>query len=162
MNPNIENSGIPSKEQIERTLPSKERREKGPYVVIECWQKIPCNPCVKACPFGVIQPMEDINDLPVTDIDKCTGCGLCISLCPGLAIFVIDETYGEEDQALVMIPHEFVPIPKKGDLVQALDRQGNYICDAQVVRTTQNKSNTTVVHLLIPREFILDVRAIKP
>lgn len=158
----IESTGIPTREQIESTLPSAERRAKGAYATIECWQKIPCDPCVAACPFGAVAEMANINDLPEIDHDICTGCGACIALCPGLAIFVIDETYGETDEALIMIPHEFVPLPEKGDIVRALDRKGDYICDAKVKRVQKTKSATNIINLVVPKEHILDVRAIEP
>jgi len=162
MSSKIENSGIPSVEQIGSSLPSRERRNSGPYAVIECWQKIPCDPCVAACPFGYIAPMENINDLPQLDQDACTGCGNCIALCPGLAIFVIDETWGEPEQALIRIPHEFSPLPEKGQTVRALDREGKYVADAEVVRIQKSKSWTPVLHLAIPIKLIMDIRAIEP
>lgn len=158
----IGNTGIPSEEQIRATLPSPERRAKGSYAVIECWQEIPCDPCVASCPLGAIADMENINDLPKLDEEKCTGCGACIAHCPGLAVFTIDETYGEPDEALIRIPHEFVPLPEKGDTVRTLSRGGSYICDATVKRVQKTKSATSVLHLVIPKEYILDVRAIEP
>ncbi len=158
----IERTGVPTKEQIESTLPGDERRAKGPYAVIECWQEIPCDPCVASCPFGYIAPMKNINDLPKLDQESCTGCGNCIALCPGLAIFIIDETFGGEDEAMIRIPHEFAPLPEKEDIVRALDREGNYVADAEVVRVQKGKSGCTVLHLLIPKKFILDIRAVEP
>ena len=162
MSENIAKTGIPSDKLIESTLPSKERRASGPYVVVECWQEIPCNPCVASCPFGVIAEMININDIPEVDHDKCTGCGLCISTCPGIAIFVIDETYGSPNQALIQIPHEFVPLPEVGGTVRALSRDGSYICDAEVIKVKKTKSATSVLHLVIPIEYIMEVRAIEP
>ena len=158
----IESTGIPSREQIEACLPSETRRKSGPYAIMECWQRIPCDPCVAACPFGFIAPMENINDLPKLDKEACTGCGNCIALCPGLAIFVIDETWGDADRALIRIPYEFAPLPEKGQIVRALDRAGNFIAEAEVVRIQKTKSATTILHLNIPKQFLLDIRAIEP
>jgi Fe-S-cluster-containing hydrogenase component 2 len=158
----IEKNGIPSQGQIESTLPPPERRAKGPYAVIECWQEIPCDPCVASCKLGAIAPMQNINDLPELDFDKCTGCGNCIAFCPGVAIFVIDETYGAPDEALIRIPHEFAPLPKIGDKVKALARDGKFICDATIVKIQKSKSATTVLHIVIPKKYIKEIRAIEP
>lgn len=158
----IEKNGIPDIELIKDTFPSEERRKVGPYAVIECWQRIPCDPCVASCPFGCISPMEDINDLPELNHETCTGCGNCIALCPGLAIFVIDETWGDEDQALIRIPHEFTPLPQQRQTVRALNRKGEFITDAEVIRVRETKSGTPVIHIAIPREYIYEIRAIEP
>ena len=37
--------------------------------------------CVKVCKFGAIN-MDDKKGLPVIDIAKCTGCGMCVTECP--------------------------------------------------------------------------------
>ncbi len=158
----IEKSGIPDIELIDETFPSEERRKAGPYAVIECWQLIPCDPCVASCPFGCIAHMEDINDLPELDQETCNGCGNCIALCPGLAIFVIDETWGDDDQALIHIPHEFTPLPEKGQVVRALNRKGKFVTNAEVIRVRKTKSGTPVIHITIPREYIYEIRAIEP
>ena len=71
-------TGVPTKEDIASITPPREVLEKGPVAVIECFQKIPCNPCYTACKFDAIKPFEDINDRPVIDFDKCTACGQCV------------------------------------------------------------------------------------
>jgi len=35
--------------------------------------------CEKKCPFGAIKMM---NNLPEIDEEKCTGCGICVEVCP--------------------------------------------------------------------------------
>lgn len=46
--------------------------------------------CERACPFGAIKMNED--RLPVFDLEKCTRCGVCVSICPrGLIEFIPDE-----------------------------------------------------------------------
>lgn len=162
MKKSIQGTGIPSRDMIEATLPSAERRKAGPYAVIECWQQIPCNPCVASCPFHCIADMANINDLPVLDHSICTGCGVCVSQCPGLAIFTIDETYGSENEASIRIPHEFAPLPKAGDEVRALARDGSFIGKARVIKVRNTKSKTPVVEIVIKHEYILEVRAIEP
>lgn len=156
----LENTGVPSNENVLEVTPSKERLAKGPIAVFECFQKIPCNPCQKACPSGAIKELIDINDRPQVDNDKCTGCGICVSKCPGLAIFIVDETYSDTE-ALVKLPYEFLPIPEEGSFVTALDREGHPVCRAQVqkVLNTKFQDRTAVISLIVPKEFSMEVRA---
>ena len=92
--------------QIQK-LPSDERYAKGPVAVIECVQEIPCNPCEAACRFGAIHIGDPITNLPTCSHDKCTGCGVCVSKCPGLAIFIVnkacfvnDDTDSESEEVI--------------------------------------------------------------
>lgn len=131
-------TGVPSKEQIESRTPPKSRREKGPFVVIECFQEIPCDPCHHSCKFSAIEQFESINDIPRVDWSKCTGCGVCVAACPGLAIFVVDETLSDTE-CLIAIPYEFSPLPEKGDKVSLLDRGGENVGDGVVHRVLPGK-----------------------
>ena len=82
--------GIPTNEDLRAVLPEPGRLKQGPVAVIECFQQIPCNPCAEACPRGAITMPGSISERPLFDEAKCNGCGLCVTRCPGLAIFVID------------------------------------------------------------------------
>ena len=156
------NDGIPTKEDLLKVFPDDERLAKGPVSIIECFQKIPCNPCVKACNRNAISMVDDINNLPQLDYDKCNGCGLCISLCPGLAIFVVDMTYSEE-LAVVKLPFEYAPLPEKGQMACGLDRSGNELGWFEVERVTSGgkKNMTYTISLKVPRELAMDVRNIR-
>lgn len=151
-------TGVPDIEDIMEITPPKRRREKGPVAVIECFQRIPCNPCYTACRFGAIKEFEDINDRPKIDYDKCTGCGLCLTVCPGLAIFIVDESYSEKE-ALVKIPYEFLPLPEEGSFVIGLNREGKPVCRAQVKKVQKMKNKTNIVTLVVPKECSMDVRS---
>jgi len=151
-------TGIPTIEEIESVFPSPERLSKGPVAVIECFQSIPCDPCYTACPRGAIQPFEDINDAPEIDTDKCNGCILCMTKCPGLAIIVIDATYSH-DRALIKLPYEFHPLPEKGQIVQALDREGRPVAQAEVVQVLNNSKNKVpIVSIAVDKQLIKTVR----
>jgi len=158
----IKKTGVPTPEDLKRVFPPKERLAKGPVVIIECFQRIPCNPCYTACKREAIQEFKDINDLPKVDFERCNGCGLCISKCPGLAIFVVDETYSEKE-ALIKLPFEFLPLPEKGEEVDALNRKGNVVGKAKVVRVKNGKyeDRTPVLSILVPKELSMKVRSIK-
>jgi len=156
----LERTGIPTDDDLEKVIPDKKRLAKGPVVIIECFQKIPCDPCAIFCKLGAIKPFKDINDLPQVDFDKCTGCGICISSCPGLAIFVIDENYSDK-KSLIKIPHEMLPLPEKGEDVYALDRAGNILGKAKVVRVLKIKNKTNIISLEVPKNTAMKVRSIK-
>lgn len=155
----LEKTGVPTFEDLISVIPSEERRKKGPVAVIECFQKIPCNPCSTACKTGAIKPFNDINDRPQIDFDRCTGCALCMTKCPGLAIFIVDETYND-DEALIKIPYEFLPLPEEGSFVTGLNREGKPVCRAKVVKVLNGKhqDRTTIVSLAVPKEFSMEVR----
>jgi Fe-S-cluster-containing hydrogenase component 2 len=155
--------GIPTLEELENTpgYCSLERLEKGPVAVIECIQEIPCNPCEIACHREAINIGSPITNLPVLNVDKCNGCGLCISLCPGLAIFTVDLTYNDES-ALVSLPFEFLPLPEVGDTVMTTDREGKEVCEGKVVKVVDKprQGKTPVISVSVPKECALIVRGI--
>jgi len=156
----LERTGIPTDNDLEKIIPDKKRLAKGPVVIIECFQKIPCDPCAISCKLGAIKPFKDINDLPQVDFDKCTGCGICISSCPGLAIFVIDMNYSDK-KALIKLPHEMLPLPEKGEDIYALDRAGSILGKAKVVRVLKIKNKTNIISLEVPKSMAMKVRSIK-
>jgi len=156
----LERTGIPTDDDLEKVIPDKKRLAQGPVVIIECFQKIPCDPCAISCKLGAIKPFKDINDLPIVDFDKCTGCGICISSCPGLAIFVIDMNYSDE-KSLIKLPHEMLPLPEKGEDVYALDRDGSILGKAKIVRVLKIKNKTHIISLEVPKSMAMKVRSIK-
>jgi Fe-S-cluster-containing hydrogenase component 2 len=148
-----EKTGILSLKDL--NIPSDEHLNKG-VAIIECVQEIPCDPCVGICPVNAIS-MKNINAVPKIDYNKCTGCKRCVGICPGLAIFVIKLM---DDKALITLPYEFLPIPKIGETVTSLDREGKSRGKAKVVKV--NKSNkTNVVTIEVDKDLIMEVRNIK-
>jgi len=141
------------------TMPSPERLAQGPVALFECMQQIPCNPCADACPRGAIT-VKEINDCPSVDSKLCNGCGVCMTHCPGLSIFVVDYTYGIET-ASVKIPYEFSPLPLANELVDGLNRQGQCVCTGQVIRVQHSPNKTNVISVVVPQELAMDVRSIR-
>lgn len=156
--------GYPSLEEIRKTngWPSEERFAKGPVAVVECVQEIPCNPCEGACPFHAIRVGEPITNVPHVQEETCTGCGMCVAACSGLAIVVIDKTYGKTE-ATISFPFEYVPLPEEGSEVDALNRAGEYVCKGTVVRVMNPERNdhTPVITMAVPKEYIDEVRTMK-
>lgn len=155
-------TGVPEISDIMEVMPSSERLKRGPVAIIECFQEIPCNPCYTSCPNGAIGGMENINKRPVLDFEACTGCGICIGVCPGLAIFVLDYEY-EKDTSVIRIPYEFLPVPKEGEKVIALDRYGEGIGIAKVVKVQKGslQNKTLIIWLEVNREQAFEVRNFK-
>ena len=160
----IRYTGVPSAEELKNCpgVPSRERMNKGRVACIECVQEIPCNPCEAICRFGAITVGEQITNLPHLSEENCTGCGLCVANCPGLAITVLDLTYSETE-ATIDFPFEYLPLPQAGDRVDAVGRDGMKVCDGTVVRVTKLPSyaGTAVIRMAIPKEHINDVRSMK-
>jgi len=155
--------GIPTPDELKKTpgWPGLKRLQGSPVAIIECIEEIPCDPCESACPAGAIKIGSSITNLPVLDEDKCTGCGLCISSCPGLAIFVLSLNYTDE-LALLSFPFEFLPLPKVGEEVSAIDREGRTVCKGKVVKILNEwkQDRTPVVSISIPKKYALVVRGI--
>jgi Fe-S-cluster-containing hydrogenase component 2 len=143
-------------------VPSPERRARGPVAVFECIQEIPCNPCEESCDQAAVRVGERITDCPVLVPEQCSGCGKCVSACPGQAVFIVDESRG--DEARVTIPYEFLPLPEKGQRVIALDRSGAELGEAEIVRVRmgQTMDRTAQVTMAVPRQWAMTARFFKP
>jgi Fe-S-cluster-containing hydrogenase component 2 len=156
-------SGVLTDERPGAVAPPAElwKNKKGGLVIVECPQRIPCNPCNTSCPVGAIIEFKDINDVPAIDYPKCTGCAMCVASCPGLACFVADLTFGD-GVALMKLPYEMLPIPAKGDKVECLGRTGEAVCEGRVENIAEpRKDRTRVVHVSVPSDKVNDVRAIR-
>ncbi len=157
-------TGVPSKAELEACpgVPSEEIMRKKKIPRIECVQQIPCNPCEGICPTGAIHIGENITDLPVLNAEKCTGCGLCVANCPGLAITIIDKV-SLENYAVIDFPFEYLPLPNIGDSVKAVGRDGNIVCDGEITKVKKLKAydSTSVVSVKVPMEFSDEVVSMK-
>lgn len=160
----LEVNGCITKEELASVnqLVSEERFQKGPVAVIECIQKIPCNPCESACVRKAIHIGEPITSLPALNEDLCTGCGICISKCPGLAIFVVDKTFSDTEAA-ISFPYEYTPTPKKDETIDAVDREGRIVCKGRVIKVLNPESfdRTPVVTLAVPTDYADQVRSMR-
>lgn len=157
-------TGIPSAEELACCpgVPSEARMKRGRVACIECVQEIPCNPCEGICKFGAITVGEQITNLPCLDEEKCTGCGLCVANCPGLAITILDQSYSETE-ATIDFPFEYLPLPEAGDCVEAVSRSGETVCQGRILRVTKLPAyeGTAVIRMAVPQEYIDTVRSMK-
>lgn len=132
----------------------------GIHPVMECSQNIPCNPCQDACPKGCIKIGANMTALPAVDTKKeCIGCGMCVAACSGQAIFLVDEGY-EPGFASVTIPYEFLPLPQKGQIGWGLGRNGEKICQAEVleVRSAKAYDQTHLLTMKVPADMVMKAR----
>ena len=158
----LNQDGIPTAEDLAGVLPPEERMKKGAFAVAECFQEIPCNPCMTACKKGALKVGPEITERPKIDYDICNGCSACIACCPGLAIFVVDMT-GDGKTALIRLPYEFLPVPEKGEMITGLDREGKPVGSFPVesVVSGGKKNMTQIVGIRVPAELAMTVRAIR-
>jgi len=159
------NAGILTEEELRGSAGytiDAARERGGAIVLIECVEDIPCNPCETVCPFGAITVGVPITNTPVVDIEKCNGCGQCVAVCPGLAVFLVNHDAGD-GMAEFTFPYEYLPTPEKGDIVKATDRAGKEVCEAEVVKVASSPkySLTNVITIRFRTEHIKDVRGIQ-
>ncbi|MEW9123165.1 MAG: 4Fe-4S binding protein [Thermotaleaceae bacterium] len=156
--------GAPSLEELKNSsaFPQNEDFMNGPIAVIECIEEIPCNPCETSCPKGSITIGKPITNLPRIDFKKCSGCGICVAACPGLAIYIKDYTFSEE-KALITFPFEYVPLPEIGDIVTLVDRQGQDVCPGIVTKINKAKAfnQTALITVKYSKEYFENVISMK-
>ena len=158
---NLLKKGFVADDEIER-YPGVTHK-KGVHPVIECTQNIPCNPCQDACPKKCISIGSNITSLPIVVKDsECINCGMCVASCSGQAIFLVDEDCGD-GTATVTLPYEFLPLPKEGEQGIALGRDGNEVCEAEVVSVKSAKAfdKTNLLTMRVPKEYAMKARFFK-
>jgi len=150
----LNKNGVPSLELILSRFPREDQLSR-PKAITECYEDIPCNPCSTVCPVDAITIGEDINTPPRVDFVACTGCGICVYNCPGLAIFTV-QTKG--DYLVYKIPYEFVPYPVKGDIMDAVNRNGDVIgeCEIEKVTITEKQDKTALLQVKVSKEFLYE------
>ena len=158
---NLLKKGYVADDEIER-FPGVTHK-KGIHPVIECTQNIPCNPCQDACPKKCISIGDNITSLPIVVPESdCINCGMCVASCSGQAIFLVDEDCGD-GTATVTLPYEFLPLPETGTKGIALGRDGNKVCDAEVVSVKSTKAfdKTNLLTMRVPKEYAMTARFFK-
>ena len=71
-------------------------------------------------------------------------------------------TYSKTE-ATVDFPYEYLPLPRKGDTVDAVNRAGERVCAARVLelRRSPGYDGTAVIRLAIPKEQAGEVRSMR-
>ncbi len=143
-----------------------EETMKTVFPVFHCTQKIPCDPCASVCPQGLIHidPL-DIRELPqYRDSEKaCIGCMKCVSVCPGLAISLVD-TRTDPERPLVTVPLEFgTDRVRKGMQVLAMDAEGRAVGEFPVHRVLSDarSDGTALIQIWTSREAAEQVAGLR-
>jgi hypothetical protein len=81
-------------------------------------------------------------------------------VCPGLAIVLLRVADGF---GYVTLPYEFLPVPKVGDDVVTLDREGRVLVKSKVtwVLAPERNDGTALVTIQVPEKLLLHARAIR-
>lgn len=130
----IDSQQHPFKVIPEPHMPTPERAESKPFVLIDCLYGFACNPCEFACPHGAITKTST-STVPALDFNKCIGCMDCVYQCPGLAIF----GYSQKKDWL-FLPIEFNV--KEQSEVYLVNNNGEKIGDG-IIEKVLKKSNKT-------------------
>ncbi len=150
--------GTVTSEEKEAEIGAIEERtfeREGTRLIIACSQEIPCDPCVASCVRGAITK-ESLVSLPEIHVERCSGCGLCVSACPGLAIFLVKD-WGN-GTSLVTLPYEMLQFPKSEDRVKLLDSNGEIIGEGIVRSSMLSKF---LVRVVAPSSIAEKVRNLK-
>ena len=152
-------------EKILKSKPGNLREESFPsgtagvFPVLHCNQEIPCDPCTTICPKDLIHLSgEDIRSLPQflpQENEACIGCLRCVSVCPGLAITLVDFRK-RAGTALVSLPYEQEAARlKPGSMVMVTDTNGTVLTSLPVktIRKLPGFSGTHIVSLEAPAEI---------
>jgi len=60
------------------------------------------------------------------------------------------------------LPYEMLPRPEKGQAVDCLDREGKTVAQSKVENVTEPwKDSTLVVHVLVPKDLVDVIRAVR-
>ena len=129
-------------------------KDKDVYPVIRCAQEIPCNPCTEACVLQSIKIKEPtMMGRPQFEGD-CLGCARCVSICPGLAITLVDKRYDKTKKtARVVIPWEMPEgTIKTGQSVKTTGMEGEVIGEGKVIamKKSEWQNRRTLVSLEVP------------
>lgn len=155
----LSKTGVPTPQQVLSVFP-KEDDLKTLKAIIECYDEIPCNPCESHCPFDAISIGENINTPPKLIVERCVGCGICVSVCPGVAIMLAKVS---DSKATFTIPYEFNPKPSPQQIWHAIDRHGNVIGDAVILKTvdTPKQDYTALISVQVDRSLLHDFVTIR-
>jgi Fe-S-cluster-containing hydrogenase component 2/bacterioferritin-associated ferredoxin len=144
-------------------------KDKDLYPIIRCAQEIPCNPCTEICDLQSIK----IKDSTMMGIPKfegeCFGCAKCISICPGLAITIVDKRSDKTKKtARVIIPWEMPNgTIKIGQTVKTTGMEGELVGNGKVIAMKKSKwqKKLILVSLKVPfkeADFVAGIQIKEP
>ncbi len=156
--------GYHKREELEElnVLPPESIISQKRVALIECVEEIPCNPCAVVCRVDAIEK-ESLCSPAIVDWEKCTGCTMCVAVCPGLSIYLQSIKDGK---GYVTLPYELLPAPKVGMRVKLMDRSGAVVGEGNIVMPTYQAKGDAFPRWVVTVEMddpdlSYEVRAIK-
>jgi len=155
----LNKTGVPTRVQVQSVF-FNEVTLSSFKAVIECYEDIPCNPCALSCPVKAITIAPTLHSQPVVDPDVCTGCSICVSVCPGLAIMLAKV---HDDTAIFKIPYEMNEIFTPHQRVHALNRSGEIIGEGVVLSISNKKhqNKTSIIEVQVDKALLHDFITIR-
>ena len=130
------------------------------YPIFHCEQEIPCNPCSATCPINnIIIPKDNILTQPtyLETAKTCLNCEQCISICPGLAITIVDRR-GSDQFTTISLPTEFLKeeLPQEFKLT---NRNGVIVYQTKAVDIHQHRKNksTLILKFQVPNALAHEI-----
>jgi glycine/D-amino acid oxidase-like deaminating enzyme/Fe-S-cluster-containing hydrogenase component 2/bacterioferritin-associated ferredoxin/ferredoxin len=120
-------------------LPTEERMNAKPFVLIDCLYGFACNPCEFACPHGAITKTST-STVPAIDFNKCTGCFDCVFQCPGLAIF---GYHIKKDWLFLPVEYSV----KENSEVFLVDNNGKKLGEGVIEKVLKKPNKTDIVRV---------------
>jgi NADPH-dependent 2,4-dienoyl-CoA reductase/sulfur reductase-like enzyme/Fe-S-cluster-containing hydrogenase component 2/bacterioferritin-associated ferredoxin len=137
--------------------------ETGIFPVLHCKQEIPCNPCSTVCPeHAIVMDGDPIKGRPKYT-EGCEGCLKCLTICPGLAITLVDFRKDKENPT-VFLPYEVYNFPvSKGEKVECVDVDGNVLGNFKILgaKATKESDRTQIVRIKVPKDIAKKVVGFK-
>ncbi|MEA4812026.1 MAG: FAD-dependent oxidoreductase [Anaerolineaceae bacterium] len=160
-------------EEVLKSRPGKIRQSpdhhqfEGVYPIMHCDQEIPCDPCSTVCPKNLITidktDIRHIPEFPYESPTDCIACARCVSICPGLAVTLVDFRK-KTDTALVTLPYEQDPKGiEPGKIVELTDLNGEIIASLPVksMRSLPNFTGTTLLTVEAPHAIATKISGLK-
>lgn len=113
--------GAPKQDHLQRLVAS-----------VECFEQIPCNACMVACPEGAIDIGRIPRDRDILTESKCLSCGVCVAACPSSAIVMMRER-GDHAMSSLVLPWRGSRPWRVGEYAIAVNRRGESLGSARVV-----------------------------
>jgi len=146
----------------ERTLPYiLPEANEGVFPVFHCVQEIPCNPCTSVCPLNQIKISdESLLGLPTFE-GECTGCMKCLTVCPALAITMVDYRR-DLHFPIVSIPYEIGNHPVEvGQVIKVVDLEGELLEELPVINIRNTNTKTQIIQVKAPSHIAKKIAGLR-
>ncbi len=146
----------------ERTLPYiLPEASEGVFPVFHCVQEIPCNPCTSVCPLNQIKISdESLLGLPTFE-GECTGCMKCLTVCPALAITMVD-CRRDLHFPIVSIPYEIGNHPvEAGQVIKVVDLEGELLEELTVINIRNTNTKTQIIQVKAPSHIAKKIAGLR-